>query len=308
MARSENKVRRQGLLIASALLACSCNVYDESLLGGGLGGASIDGTGGASFGGNSASGGAGGERDASSAGNSGAGGIGGTANGSGGAAGSVGSGGSSATGGAAGAGGSTGAGSARGGGGTSTGSGGSTGRGGAGTGGSSAGTGGAGTGGSTAGTGGSGVRDSGSSDAQVPPAPPCLNGETKGGGCSTATPEGRSCYKTCGPDAVGYKLETCSSGLYAESDCAYLQDKDYSCYRLPLSPATPPACAAGTQGSMPCSIPACTPCGGTYLDSTGAQKSGYCVCSAANITWTCGSTSTNSWPCSATQPRANPGC
>jgi hypothetical protein len=185
----------------------------------------------------------------------------------------------------------------------------------AGTGGTGTGTGGSGTGtgGTGTGTGGSGT---GTGGAVIPPGDgggtypvdPCLLGETKGGACSATVGEGKSCYNTCGPDSVGYKLETCTGGLYAEGMCAYLSSRDYSCYKIP---ATLPACPmdpTGKTASQACTVPTCMPCGPNYGDSGGVGKVGYCVCNAGGK-WTCGSTNSNSWPCSAPGgPNTNPGC
>lgn len=195
-----------------------------------------------------------------------------------------------------------------GGGASSTGSGGSgTGTGGTtAAGGSTSGTGGTGTGtgGSTTGAGGTGTT---TSDAG-PPVAPCLLGEAKNMPCSTAVTEGNSCYNTCGPDSIGYKLETCTGGIYLEGMCQYLPSKDYSCYKVP---ASPPACPMNTgmmTASQVCTAAPCMPCGPNYGDSSGAAKVGYCVCNASGK-WTCGSTSSNSWPCSAPGgANTNPGC
>jgi hypothetical protein len=57
---------------------------------------------------------------------------------------------------------------------------------------------------------------------------------------------------------------------------------------------------------MPCDVPPCTLCnssqgisGGQFMDSTGAPKLGYCVCTPPNAsgtrTWSCGNDM--SWPC-----------
>lgn len=175
--------------------------------------------------------------------------------------------------------------------------------------GGSAATGGGGTatsgGGGASSTGGAaGTGNSGGSGTSGPPVPPCLTGETKAGPCTTTYPEGQSCYKTCGPDSVGFKLETCVGGIYVEGMCDYASDRDYSCYKLP-SPV--PACPAETMAANPCTVALCQPCGPEYLDSSGALHIGYCVCSASGR-WSCGSTSSNSWPCPPGASDPNPGC
>lgn len=161
-----------------------------------------------------------------------------------------------------------------------------------------------GSGGATNTGGAAGGGNTGGSNSSGPPVPPCLTGETKGGICSAAIPEGESCYKTCGPDSVGFKVETCEAGIYIEGLCQYTPDKDYSCYKVP----TPlPACPAETQASTACNIPPCQTCGPEYLDSVGALHIGFCVCNIAGK-WTCGSTSSNSWPCQQGADNPNPGC
>lgn len=126
---------------------------------------------------------------------------------------------------------------------------------------------------------------------------------TKGGACTADDPQ--TCYKTCGPQSSGYKSETCSAGAYAEqSGCAFPAELDATCFKLPTTqdtscPATPP------QASTECTVAPCTLCNGgggptgTYLDSKGASKAGYCVCPAPGASgtskWSCAST--DAWPC-----------
>jgi hypothetical protein len=166
--------------------------------------------------------------------------------------------------------------------------------------GGSRGTAGAGGSAGTAGTGGGG----GGSGSFGQPA--CLSTVTKGGACSPS--DQQLCYKTCGPQAVGVKLETCTSGgTYAEmSGCSFDPARDYSCYKLPVAASA--ACSPGVtpQASTPCDAAACTICnstqgltGGGYLDAAGAAKIGYCVCQPPNATgariWSCASDT--AWPC-----------
>ena len=196
---------------------------------------------------------------------------------------------------------------------SSGGSGGTTGTGGAsgtstggyaGTGGATGGSGGA-TGGSAgSGTGGSGVATDGGGSTTYAPA--CANNAAgvaiaKGVACTAADPQ--LCWKTCGPASSGFKPETCTAGLYAEEPGGppcHFPPADYACYKIPATvdttcPATPP------QASMDCTVAACTPCnaGGSYLDSSGATKTGYCVCPAAGASgsrkWSCASAT--AWPC-----------
>jgi hypothetical protein len=116
---------------------------------------------------------------------------------------------------------------------------------------------------------------------------------TKGGACTAK--DSQLCYKTCGPQSIGFKSETCTNGTYVEqSGCSFPMGMDYACYKIPTAmdascPATAP------QASQPCTVKACTPCnvGGNYLDSTGASKVGYCVCPAA------GANGTSKWSCAS---------
>ena len=127
---------------------------------------------------------------------------------------------------------------------------------------------------------------------------------SKGGACSSTDPQ--LCYKTCGPESKGFKSETCTSGSYAEQSGCTFPAGDYSCYKIPgtVDPTCP---TTAPQASQACTVAKCVICAGTtgYLDSTGASKTGYCVCpqdSDGNPTkWSCASTT--AWPC----PSAN-GC
>ena len=119
------------------------------------------------------------------------------------------------------------------------------------------------------------------------------------------------CYRTCGPEKQGYKSETCTSaGSYQEmSGCSFDPTKDFSCYKIPATANT--VCPTGItpMGSADCStynVPTCTLCnstqgtaGGQYADSTGAAKTGYCVCQAPDANgarkWSCASDT--AWPC-----------
>lgn len=146
--------------------------------------------------------------------------------------------------------------------------------------------------------------------------PACASTVTKGGAC--AATDAQCCYKTCGPEKKGVKSEICqTSAVYAEmSACAFDPTQDFSCYKLPAAGTVNAACPAGVmpQASMDCgggdggvAVPMCTSCnslqgmsGGIYLDSSGAQKTGYCVCQAPNASgvrvWSC-ATDNGSWPC-----------
>jgi hypothetical protein len=135
----------------------------------------------------------------------------------------------------------------------------------------------------------------------------------KGAACAAADPQ--LCYKTCGPEKAGVKSETCaSSALYTEGSCMFDPSVSYSCYKIPAAANTacPLDADAGTgtyltpQGSQACTISDCMPCnslggvaGGFYKDSTGASKTGYCVCQPPNANgnqvWSC--SSDTAWPC-----------
>ena len=223
------------------------------------------------------------------------------------AAAGVGSGAGSTDGGGPGAGGTGAAGAAGNGVGSAAGSGGagSAGAGGtgasAGMGGTAAGAGGATNGGSSSG-GAAGVAGSSS----TLPSPACADGVSKGSSCTAGLP---SCYKSCGPNNLGYKRETCVGGVYDElmDGCTFPAGQDYSCYKVaPSLPAECPVATVPRAGRL-CQIASCIVCFGgnalapQYQDSNGMQKEGYCVCSDAG-SWTCAS-SPSSWPC-----KAGPSC
>jgi hypothetical protein len=124
---------------------------------------------------------------------------------------------------------------------------------------------------------------------------------TKGGACTATDPQ--KCFKTCGPQSVGFKSETCTAGAYAEGACEFPAEKDYSCFKIPATGIDHAACGATTpKASDTFDVPECTLCNDAnsqYQDSTGAAKSGYCVCQPPNSSgvrkWTCASTT--AWPC-----------
>ena len=131
---------------------------------------------------------------------------------------------------------------------------------------------------------------------------------TKGGVCTSADP--LLCYKTCGPKSVGFKSETCppTGGVYAEeSGCEFPTGLDYSCFKIPEPWVADPTCPtdAAPKASTPCTVADCIPCNlnNGYFDSSGAAKTGYCVCPAtsggAPGKWTCASST--AWPCPAGQ-------
>jgi len=130
--------------------------------------------------------------------------------------------------------------------------------------------------------------------------PPTAAGQppAKGGACTADDPQ--LCYKTCGPQSIGFKSETCTNGAYVEQSGCSFPDADYACFKIPAT--VDASCPTMTpQATMPCEVAMCTPCsvGGSYLDSGGASKTGYCVCPMAGAAgtrkWSCASTT--AWPC-----------
>jgi hypothetical protein len=125
---------------------------------------------------------------------------------------------------------------------------------------------------------------------------------TKGGLCTATDPQ--LCYKTCGPESIGFKSETCTAGSYVEqSGCSFLPDGDFACYKIPA--AIDAACPTTIpQASTECKVATCTLCNvnGSYNDSSGAPKTGYCVCPPPSAVtgiskWSCASST--AWPCPA---------
>ena len=130
------------------------------------------------------------------------------------------------------------------------------------------------------------------------------------------------CYRTCGPEGVGFDPLNCAGGFYDKLiDCKFDPSFDYSCYKIPstanttcpldANPYAPPNTYAVPMASEPCAVAGCVLCnsiggiaGGLYLDSGGAEHNGYCVCTSAGR-WSCGNTTAGStgWPCPG-----NPGC
>lgn len=122
---------------------------------------------------------------------------------------------------------------------------------------------------------------------------------TKGGACTPT--DAQLCYKTCGPQGVGYKSETCVAGVYQEqSGCSFPDQGDYACFKIP---ATQDATCPTTTitASTPCTVTACTTCTDAtkhYYDSQMNLKTGYCVCpmsTSGMSKWSCASDT--AWPC-----------
>lgn len=174
--------------------------------------------------------------------------------------------------------------------------------------------------GGTAGTGTSGTGTSGGATgvagAVNPPthpdfSPACFLTTTtlgeeilKGTSCTAADP--KLCYRPCGPNQVGWKTETCTAGVYAEGDCTFPVDGDYSCYAIP-DEINVAACGitAPPAATDPCEAPLCTTCNydGFYQDTGSDVKEGFCVCRTPDIggvrRWTCASAT--AWPCPLNQ-------
>ncbi|MBN2577326.1 MAG: hypothetical protein JXP73_22375 [Deltaproteobacteria bacterium] len=125
--------------------------------------------------------------------------------------------------------------------------------------------------------------------------------------CTEADPQ--FCYRTCGPQSIGFKSETCTAGVYVEqSGCSFPADRDYSCYKIPDPWVVDPSCPtdAAPKATTECTVAPCTLCNldGQYFDSKGNVKTGYCVCPEPSATtgvskWSCASTT--AWPCPAGQ-------
>jgi hypothetical protein len=144
-------------------------------------------------------------------------------------------------------------------------------------------------------------------DPSSPYYPPCSLGTTvsgeeikKGTFCTTGDPE--LCYRECGPLQIGWKSETCLAGVYAEGDCTFPEDGDYSCFAIPDAIDTAVCPTDSPPKSLDeCDIPECTLCNlnGQYFDTASNAKEGYCVCREPDEngvrTWTCASTT--AWPC-----------
>jgi hypothetical protein len=116
-------------------------------------------------------------------------------------------------------------------------------------------------------------------------------------------PRGRSVLlQAVRPRELGVKSETCAGSVYAEmSGCTFDPAGDYACYKI----RPPPTARAGRNSAaeQPCSVAPCTLCNsaggtanGTYTDSAGVERPGYCVC-AATGKWSC--VAATSWPCPA---------
>ena len=161
---------------------------------------------------------------------------------------------------------------------------------------------------STAGTSAGGTSSSGTGGGVA--AMLCAAGETKNMPCTTATPEGMSCNKTCGITALGsVKAETCTSGTYMEGACTYPTAGDYTCYKKPATAVTcdgavsftdtqmPPVTGIVVQSGGPCTVADCAPCGPYQDGSHKVKTGGLCVCkmgTGGTSKWVCASAT--EWP------------
>lgn len=126
----------------------------------------------------------------------------------------------------------------------------------------------------------------------------------KGTSCTAADP--KLCYRPCGPNQVGWKTETCTAGVYAEGDCTFPSDQDFSCYAIPAQ-IDEAACglSASPAATGECNAPLCMSCnfGGFYEDTGHDAKEGYCTCREPGPDgvrrWTCASST--AWPCPFSQ-------
>jgi len=128
---------------------------------------------------------------------------------------------------------------------------------------------------------------------------------TKNGICNDPS-DPQFCYKTCGPQSIGFKSETCTAEVYVEQSGCSFPPGDYSCYKIPDPWVLDPSCPTDVvpQATQVCTVAPCTLCNkdGGYLDSGGNAKTGYCVCPPASTStgtskWSCASTT--AWPCPA---------
>jgi hypothetical protein len=163
------------------------------------------------------------------------------------------------------------------------------------------------TGGTNSSTGGStGASTGGGTSTGTLGTPLCgttAAGDTITLGTACVATDAQLCYRVCGVESKGFKSETCSGGVYSmyaeQSGCSFPTGVDYSCYKIPTTyDATCPASTAPPQSGQSCTVAACVVCGPNFIDSTGAYKDGYCVCTTASK-WSC--TTAMFWPCPAGQ-------
>jgi hypothetical protein len=146
-------------------------------------------------------------------------------------------------------------------------------------------------GGGAGGTAGSAGGSAGSAGTGPIGSLPGCTTESKGAPC---TNQGVACKKTCGPQSLGWKSETCNSGMIAESPTCEFEctdtSVDWGCYSLAGAPTCNPANIP--MASQACTTAPCAPCTGGYLDTSMASKMGDCICAAGK--WSC--TASTQWP------------
>lgn len=162
---------------------------------------------------------------------------------------------------------------------------------------------------SSGGSGASGT--TGLVDPDSPYWPPCSLGLSQSGeeikkGTPCTQDDPQLCYRECGPYSVGWKTETCLASVYAEGDCTFPPDQDYSCFKIPdVIDETLCKVSAPPRATEECDAPVCYACnyGGQYFDTGDNVKDGYCVCREPDENgirmWTCASTT--AWPCPFSQ-------
>ena len=109
------------------------------------------------------------------------------------------------------------------------------------------------------------------------------------------------CWRSCGPESIGWKTETCTAGVYAEGDCQFDPEDDYSCFAIPDEIDASCPTDVPPKATDECDIAECTLCNvdGHFYDSQENDKTGYCVCVPATddkpAVWSC--SSATAWPC-----------
>ena len=135
-----------------------------------------------------------------------------------------------------------------------------------------------------------------------------MAGTAAGKGVACTAADVQLCYKTCGPEKTGVKPETCTRRRIRRGRTACSTPaRTYACYAVPAS-AGPDLSDHGADGLQPLldrrlrglrgrGTTDAADTGTGYTDSTGAAKTGYCVCqaSAAAPSWSCASST--AWPC-----------
>jgi hypothetical protein len=137
--------------------------------------------------------------------------------------------------------------------------------------------------------------------------PPCPSRAVLGNLCTVADPP--LCYTRCGPEGAGDRAATCDpSGVYIDAaECIFNPAFDWSPYKIPS--AGNAACGAGVtpHAFAACDVETGIVCnsqagvtGGTYVDTGGVARVGYCVCVVITTIgdtkgWSCAPDA--DWPC-----------